>query len=126
MDEQDVRRHAQGHLDALVAGNVDQAIQDLSPQLRQNLGEIMAMLPLPLKEAELESVDMAGSGYTAVLRLVGETDEIRLESRWTDRDGEPTIVEMSHLTRAAAAQNEAGVGAEEAEGEADSGGEARG
>ena len=112
MDDQDVRRHAQSHLDALVAGDVDRAIQDLSPQLRQNLGEIMAMLPLPLREAEIESVDKAGSGYTAILRLIGETDETRLETRWKDRDGEPTIVEASHLSAAAAAQNQADGGPE--------------
>ena len=111
MDEQDVRQHAQGHLDALVAGDVDRAIEDLSRELRQNLGEIMAMLPLPLTEAEIESVDMGGKSYTAVLRLVGETDEVRLETRWKDRDGRPTIVEASHLSAAATAQNEAALAA---------------
>jgi hypothetical protein len=101
MDEQDVRQHAQDHLDALIAGNVDQAIESLSPELRRNLGEIMAMLPLPLTGAEIESLDKASTGYTAVFRLTGETDEIRLETRWKDRDGRPTIVEASHLTTAA-------------------------
>ena len=59
------------------------------------------MLPLPLTSAEVESVEMAGSGYTAVLHLVGETDETRLETRWKDRDGHPTIVEVSHLSSSA-------------------------
>ena len=112
MDEQDVRQHAQDHLDALIAGNVDQAIESLSPELRRNLGEIMAMLPLPLTDAEIESLDKASTGYTAVLRLTGETDEIRLETRWKDRDGRPTIVEASHLTTAA---TEAADGADAAE-----------
>jgi hypothetical protein len=101
MDEQDVRTHAQAHLDALVAGDVDRAIQDLSTELRSNLGEIMAMLPLPLTSAAIESVDMAGTGYVAVLHLVGETAESRLETRWKDRAGRPTIVEASHLSQAA-------------------------
>lgn len=101
MDEQAVREHAQAHLDALVDGNVDQAIEHLSAELRRNLGEVMALLPLPLIAAHIESVDRAGTGYTAVLHLVGETTETRLETRWKDRDGRPTIVEASHLSEQA-------------------------
>ena len=36
-----------------------------------------------------------------MLHLVGETDETRLETRWKERDGRPTIVEVSHLSSAA-------------------------
>src|SRR5688572_30845976 len=100
MDEQMVRDHAQAHLDALVAGDVDRAVQDLSSELQRNLGEIMAMLPLPLTAADIESVQMGGSSYTAVLHLVGETTESRLETRWKDRDGRPTIIEASLLHEA--------------------------
>jgi hypothetical protein len=97
MDEQAVRDHAQGHLDALLEGNVDRAFEDLSTELRARLGEIMALLPLPLTAAEIESVDKTGSGYKATLHLLGETTETRIETRWKDRDGRPTIVEASHV-----------------------------
>ena len=97
IDEQAVRDHAQSHLDALVAGDVDRALEDLSKELRANLGELMALLPLPLASGEIESVDRAGSGFTSILHLVGETSETRLETRWKDRDGRPTIVEASHV-----------------------------
>jgi hypothetical protein len=107
MDEQAVRDHAQGHLDALLAGDVGRALQDLSDQLQSQPGGLMAMLPLPLTSAEVESVEMAGSGYMAVLHLVGETDETRLETRWKDRDGRPTIVEVSHLSGGAVPAAEA-------------------
>jgi hypothetical protein len=107
IDEQAVRDHAQGHLDALIAGDVDRALQDLSKELRSQPGELMAMLPLPLTSGEIETVDLAGSGYTAVLHLVGETDETRLQTRWKDRDGRPTIVEVSHLSSAALPAKEA-------------------
>jgi hypothetical protein len=115
MDEQAVREHAQGHIDALVAGDVDRALQDLSTELRSHPGELMAMLPLPLTTAEVEAVDKAGSGYTAVLHLVGETDETRLETRWKDREGRPTIVEASHLSRRALAPAEEAPEADAAE-----------
>ena len=101
MTEDEVRERAQAFGDALVAGDVDRAIQDLSDELRRNVGEVLALLPLPAKEATVESVDHSGSGYNVVLRLVGDTTEDQLQTRWKDRDGRPRIVEASHLSRIA-------------------------
>jgi hypothetical protein len=95
MDEQSVREHAQAQCKALLAGDIGQAAQEMSRELRSNLGPIVAMLPMPLTEASVESVSMTKTGYLAVLRLVGEGGEIHLETRWKDRDGRPTIVEAS-------------------------------
>jgi hypothetical protein len=64
------------------------------------MGPVVAMLPLPLTEATVESVDMTGKAYVAVLHLVGEEGAIRLETRWKERDGQPTIVEASHQPEA--------------------------
>ena len=96
MNEQIVRERAQAHVDALLAGDVDEAVTAFSDGLRHNLGPIMAQLPLPLTEGTVESVEMGGSGYVAVLHLVGETD-VRFRTRWKERDGRPTIVEVSHV-----------------------------
>jgi hypothetical protein len=98
MDDKDVREHAQAFCDALVAGDIDRAIQDVSKELRRNLGEVLALLPLPSSEASVESVEHGGAGYNVVLRLVGETEEVLVQTRWKDRDGRPTIVEASHLS----------------------------
>ena len=99
MTEDEVRERARAFGDALVAGDVDRAIQDLSDELRRNVGEVLALLPLPAKEATVESVDLSGSGFNVVLRLVGETSEDQIQTRWKDRDGAPRIVEASHLSR---------------------------
>ena len=99
MDEQTVRQHARAMCEAIVAGDVDRATQDVSAELRRNLGEVISLLPLPSKEATIESVELGGSSYVVVLRLVGETDEVQVQTRWKDRDGKPTIVEASHLSR---------------------------
>jgi hypothetical protein len=32
-----------------------------------------------------------------VLRAVGEIDVVRLQTRWKQRDGRPTMVEASHI-----------------------------
>src|SRR5438045_3654087 len=101
MDEETVRVHAQAMCDALVAGDIDSAIAHFSDELRRNLGEVLALLPLPATEVTIESVERGGAGFNVVIRLVGETDEDRVQTRWKDRDGEPKVVEASHVGRSA-------------------------
>ncbi len=99
MEEPAVRDHAQAFCDALAAGDVDRAIADFSPELRQNIGEVLALLPLPANEVAIESIERGGAGFNVVLRLAGEVDEVMIQTRWKDRDGQPTIVEAGHLSR---------------------------
>jgi hypothetical protein len=120
MDEPAVRERAQALCEALVAGDIDRAIQDFSKELRQNLGEVLALLPLPSSEATVESVQHGGSGYNVVIRLVGETEEVEIQTRWKDRDGKPTVVEAGHLSRTVTAVQDAegeGEGAADADAE---------
>ena len=118
MEERDVREHAEALAAALVAGDIERATADFSKELRQNLGEVIALLPLPSSEATVESIARGGSGYAVVLRLVGETEEVMIQTRWKDRDGHPTVVEASHLSR-----TETTARSGDAEGEAGSQGE---
>jgi hypothetical protein len=98
IDEAQVRERAEAMCAALVAGDVERATEDFSKELRQNLGEVIALLPLPAAEGGIESIDRGGSSYTVVLRLVGETEEVLLQTRWKDRDDRPTLIELSHLS----------------------------
>ena len=81
----------------MLAGDIGLATEEFSEQLKQNIGEVVSQLPLPLTQAAVDSVEVAGSGYVAILHLTGETDDIRIETRWKDRDGRPTMVEASHV-----------------------------
>jgi hypothetical protein len=98
MDDDMVRDRATAFCAALDAGDIERARADMSPELQRNLGEVLALLPLPSSDSTVVSVDRGGSGYSVVLRLVGETDEVELQTRWKDRDGQPTLVEASHLS----------------------------
>jgi hypothetical protein len=98
MDEQAVREHAEAFCTALVAGDVELAADELSNELRANLGQLVAMLPMPVVTAIVESIERTASGFRAVLHLVGESSETRMETRWKDRDDRPVVVEVSHLT----------------------------
>ncbi len=99
MDAATVLDRATAFCDALDAGDIERAAEQMSPELRRNLGEVLALLPLPSNESTVVSVDLGGSGYNVVIRLAGETDEVELQTRWKDRDGQPTLVEASHLSR---------------------------
>ncbi len=103
MEEQTVREHATAYCAALLAGDIELAAEELSNELRTNLGQMVGMLPLPLTTATVESVERTATGFGAVLHLIGDTDETRLETRWKERDGRPVIVEVSHLVETPAA-----------------------
>lgn len=100
MEEQAVRARADALCAALVSGDIEQATADFSPELRRNLGEVIALLPLPATAASVESVERGGSSaFVVVLELVGETETVQVQTRWKDRDGRPTVIEASHLSR---------------------------
>ena len=99
MNDDDVRSAAQHVCDALVTGNVDAAIGYLSDELKRNLGEVVALLPLPAMEASITSIEHGGPAFVVIIRVVGEANETELQTRWKDRDGEPRIVEVSHLSQ---------------------------
>jgi hypothetical protein len=103
MDEEVIRQHATALCNALVGGDIDKATVDFSKELKQHLGEVLSLLPLPSTEATVQSVAHAGSGFDVVLRLVGESEEVLVQTRWKDREGKPTVVEASHLSRTATA-----------------------
>jgi hypothetical protein len=114
MEEPQVRERAEAFCAALQTGDIDEVTRDFSKELRQNLGEVLVLLPLPSTEATVVGIERGGSSFTVVLRLVGETEEVDIQTRWKDRDGQPTLIELSHLSsteRAVEAADEDGDGA---------------
>jgi hypothetical protein len=125
MTEGEVRARTAAVCSSLVAGDVGQVVAALSDELQRNPGEVVAMLPLPAVAAEATRFEGAGGGaaYVALVDVTSETEHLELQLRWKDRNGEPRIVEVSHVSRRAReAEAEAAAAAEaEAAGE---GGEA--
>ena len=99
MNEDDVRASAELVGAALVAGDVDTAIGYRSDELKRNLGEVVALLPLPATEATIQSIERGASAFVTIVKVLGESTETELQIRWKDRDGEPRIVEVSHLSQ---------------------------
>ncbi len=106
MDELHLRERAESLCAALVAGDIDHVIEDFSDELRHNLGEVLALFTLPADSATIEAVERApSSGFTVTLRLVGDGAEVAVETRWKERDGHPTIIEVSHLEKTSTADD---------------------
>ncbi|HEV8403623.1 MAG TPA: hypothetical protein VGQ31_11370 [Candidatus Limnocylindrales bacterium] len=99
MEEPAVREHAEAFCAALVAGDVGHATEHFSQELQRNLGEVVALLPLPAVAATVDSIERAGAGFTVILQLTGESEVVRLQTRWKERDGGPTLIELSHLSK---------------------------
>ena len=116
MDEQGVRDRAEALCAAAVAGDIDRVVEDFSAELRQNLGEVLSLLPLPANQAAVETIERSGGSgaYAVVLRLVGEAEEVQVQTRWKDRDGRATLIEASHLSRTEKAAQDGDAGAEAA------------
>ena len=115
MTEDEIRDRTAAVCRALVAGDVGQVVGALSDELQRNPGEVVAMLPLPAVAAEMTRLEGSGGGaaYVALLDVTSETEHLELQLRWKDRNGEPRIVEVSHVSRRALeAQQEAALAAE--------------
>jgi hypothetical protein len=97
IDEAAVRIRAEAVCEALAAGDVERATTHFSPELQRNLGEVLALMPLPANDVAIESIAQGRSAYEVVIRMIGVVDEVVLRTRWKDRDGEPRMVEASHV-----------------------------
>jgi len=103
MTEDEVRKRATAICASLVSGDVGQVVAALSDELQRNPGEVVAMLPLPAVAAEVARLEGAGGGaaFVAILDVTSESEHLELQTRWKDRNGEPRIVEVSHVSRRA-------------------------
>jgi hypothetical protein len=122
MTEDEVRERTAAICAALVAGDVGQVVEALSDELKRNPGEVVAMLPLPAIAADATRLEGSGGGaaYVALLDVTSETEHLELQLRWKDRNGEPRIVEVSHVSRRAREAEAEAAAAAEAEGSTES------
>jgi hypothetical protein len=116
--DDDVRAAAQRVCDDLVRGDIDAVIANLSDELRRNLGEVVALFPLPAMDAAVESMERGGASHVVVIGITGETDHTQVQTRWKERGDGLRIVEVSHLGTTAHAETTA---PEEFEGDAPGG-----
>lgn len=94
MDESDVRKQAEAHAEAIVAGDIPSAVGSLTDRAQAQGPGVMKSMPSPLAGAEVTSVESADDGFLVRIRYAGETDELLVESRWIELDGRPVADDL--------------------------------
>jgi hypothetical protein len=94
MDEANTRSHIEAHAQAVARGDMDAVVADFTEEMRPQVAErAPQLLPLPVKDAEVVSVETEGDEAVARIRYTGESgDEATLRSNWREIDGRPLIV----------------------------------
>ncbi len=94
MDEANARSHIEAHAQAVARGDMEAVLADFTEEMRPQAAEqAPQLLPLPVKAAEVVSVETEGDEAVARIRYTGEGGEERtLRSQWREIDGRPLIV----------------------------------
>jgi hypothetical protein len=96
MDEAKARSHIEAHADAVARGDMDAVIADFAEELRPQVPELAPqLLPLPVTEAEVVSIETGDEETVARIRYTGESgQQATLRSVWREIDGRPLIVNV--------------------------------
>jgi hypothetical protein len=94
MDDQTTRNHIQAHANAVVSGDMDTVVADLSEELQPQAPALAQGLPAPVTEAEVLRLDVAEDETVAEIRYTGDSGEVTLRSRWQDGEEHPVIVHI--------------------------------
>jgi hypothetical protein len=94
MEEEIVRRQAEAHAQAMVAGDLKAAGRDLTQDALPAAGAVMKEMPKSLTGSAIDSVRAEGNEYVVLIRYSGEDSAAVVESRWAEHDGRPKIVDL--------------------------------
>jgi hypothetical protein len=89
-----VRNRAQQHADAIVAGDLGRAAQDLTEAAQAAAPAVMKGMQRPVTSAAVDSVSADGDEAVALIVYSGDDREHRVESRWSDQSGELMITAL--------------------------------
>lgn len=97
MDESEIRKRAEAHGQATVAGDMKAAGADLDKSAYGAAGEVMKQMPEGLSASEVTNVNIEGDQAVVTIRYTGSSGRADVESTWAERDGEPKIVGLRVL-----------------------------
>jgi hypothetical protein len=92
MDDDATRDHIQQHADAVVRGDLDHVVADFTEDMRPQVPALaQQVLPLPVKSADVLSIEVGDDECVAMIHYTGDTGEVTIRSRWQDEGGRPVI-----------------------------------
>lgn len=94
MDQAVVQRHVDAHAQAVVTGNMNRALKDLTEEAKAKIGAVAGELPNPVKAARVVSLSPEGTDrYVAHIRYAGDERATTVRSIWEPVGGRPLITE---------------------------------
>lgn len=97
MNETEVRKHAEGHAQAMAQGDMARAALDLTEEARAKAPGVMKSVPREIDGAEVTTVAQAGALWIAHIVYRGEGRATTVASSWEDRDGKVMIIDLEVL-----------------------------
>jgi hypothetical protein len=94
MDDAAMRDHVQKHAESVVRGDMDALAADFSDELRPQLPQLAQLLPQPVTEAEVLSVDVGDPLSVAMIRYSGSSGALTIRSNWQEEGGRQVIVHV--------------------------------
>lgn len=95
MDEGTVRRHAEGHIEMLRAGDLPGAFSDMSDEAKSQVEPYVLNFPSPVEEAKLVTIVFRPEGYVATVEISGGGRRLRLDTVWAETEDGPTITRVT-------------------------------
>ena len=95
MDASTVEIRCRSHADAMVAGDLTRAGQDLAPSSMAEAATVMKAMPKKIDSAEVKNVTVEGDAGQADIVYTGEGRDVTVRSRWGEVDGDLRITQLS-------------------------------
>lgn len=92
MDEQTAREYSEAHGKAVFEGDTEHVKADLISELHPMLDQLGEIVPSPLTDVRVVSVDAFDDHAESVIAYSGPDRTLKMKARWEDRDGRPQIV----------------------------------
>ena len=91
MEETKTREHVEGHLDAVIRGDMEAITNDFIEEMRPQVPEIARSLPSPVKSGEVRKLEVGEEEAVAEVHYVADSGEVTVRTRWREVDGRPQI-----------------------------------
>ena len=95
LDDAAVRPYADAHAAAVVAGDMQHVLSDMTPEAQAAAGPVAQALPRPTTSADVVSVEPDGEAAVVHIRYRGADSEVTVRSVWQQVGERPLIVEAA-------------------------------
>jgi len=101
MGRESVRRAAESHVRAIVEGRIDEALDGIVLDLRDESSANLILVAPLVEDGTIGDITLADDTAIVELRFVtpgGDPPEVRIQSEWWEIEGRPQLVRAVQVT----------------------------